>query len=120
MNMKLVFILRVIYPVAMATAKIAICIAYNRVFQDRQSRMLVYGMIGYICVTTTASILIVVFQCIPVNPAGKILEPSKCMSDVIQFIILLVGNISSDIFMLVFVVPRISKLAKRSFPNKTL
>lgn len=72
--------------------------------------MTIYAMISYICVVGIASIFIVIFQCDPVEGNWDILIPAKCLNDEIQFIILLVGNISTDIFLLVFVVPRIGRL----------
>lgn len=94
----------------MATTKIAICIAYKRVFQDRTSRMLVYALIGYTCTVAIASIGVTVFQCDPIRGTWDILLPSKCINTNIQFDVLMVGNVTSDIFLLAFVIPRVSKL----------
>lgn len=110
MALKLGFISRVFYLVCLAATKLGICAFYHRVFQDFTSKRLVYLMVGFISVTSISLLFATIFQCHPISAAWSS-SYSICLISIPQVYALGITSIAADVFMLVFVVPRIREFS---------
>ena len=117
--MRLSFVSRVFYLVCLTATKLGICAFYLRVFQDRTSKRLVYLMVSFILITSTALLFATIFQCRPIAAAWST-NYSTCLISVPQLYALGIISIVTDVFMLGFVVPRIREFSTLSHLNISL
>jgi hypothetical protein len=106
MAIKLSFVSRVLYQLCLAATKLGICAFHLQVFQDRTSKRLVYLMVGFILIISTSLLFATIFQCRPIAAAWSSHYGTFLIS-VAQVYALGITSIAADVFMLVFVVPRI-------------
>ena len=104
------YAVRLIYHFALSTTKLAVCFFYLRVFTDRRSRYICYGIMTYIVLFTIVLMFTMVFQCTPISDAWSILPTANCPVDKLGLIISGgVLNIVGDAALVIFVVPKIRK-----------
>jgi uncharacterized membrane protein len=103
----LAYTVRLIYQLVLSGTKLGICFFYLRVFSDRNSRYIIFGLIAFIVLFTIPLILVQIFQCKPVTDAWAIFD-ANCPVDELT-IVYVTGafNICGDTFLLAFVVPKI-------------
>jgi hypothetical protein len=112
------------YQLALWTTKLAVYAFCRRVFQDRWSKIFVWSMMGIISAFELPLILAAIFQCKPIggetfykiffynssHPIGAWSAiPSKCMSNVPSLYASVILNISADVALLGFVLPKIGE-----------
>jgi hypothetical protein len=111
------YAVRLVYQFVLSTTKIAVCFFYLRVFTDRTSRYITYGIISYIVLFTIPLMLVQIFQCDPISDAWSILPTKNC--PVVERDVAIatgVANIVGDSVLLLFVVPKIRMPPFRFLP----
>ena len=98
-----------IYQITLSIVKIGICTFYLRIFQDKTSKYLVYGIIGFIILTTIPVEFVAIFQCNPIRGAWDIMIESKCIKLNPEIIAFAICNILGDLALIGFAVPRVCK-----------
>jgi hypothetical protein len=104
-TLKLAFISRIIYQFVICITKLGICTFYMRVFQDRQSKMVIYSLLGFITITALVIELAFLFSCKPVSGAWAI--PPTCASPRASFYANTITGVIADVALMVFVIPRV-------------
>jgi hypothetical protein len=105
-TLKLAFLGRLMYQFALCLTKVGICVFYLRVFQDRQSKRLVYAITGFVLLSGVIIEFIFIFSCIPVADAGATAN-QHCVSSIPSTVANAVCNILADVFLMIFVLPRV-------------
>lgn len=97
-----------VYQVVGSVTKVGISAFYLRVFQDRTSKILCYGMIGVVFLYTIPLELVVVLSCKPVEALWNFLiTNAKCLDrhpGIYSYAIL---NILVDVLLMVFIVVKL-------------
>jgi hypothetical protein len=76
-----------------------------RVFQDKQSKMVIYSLLGFITITALVIELAFLFSCKPVSGAWAI--PPTCASPLASFYANTITGVIADVALMVFVRPRV-------------
>lgn len=100
----------IVYQVTLALTKISICFFYLRLFSDTIAKRLIYLTIAVILLYAIPTVLFSVFQCNPVRGYWIKTINSKCLNTLPAFYINSIGNILADIWLIIFVIPRIWRL----------
>ncbi|KAH8776000.1 hypothetical protein F5882DRAFT_162477 [Hyaloscypha sp. PMI_1271] len=107
-TLKLAFISRIIYQFVICITKLGICTFYMRVFQDKQSKRVIYSLLGFIAITALIIELAFLFSCKPVSGAWAI--PPTCASPLASFYANTITGVIADVALMVFVIPRVLPL----------
>ena len=99
---------RILYQVVLGTTKIGLCAFYLRVFSDRKSKILIYGMMSFVVLFASPLVLYVIVACRPLTIEGQ-RTPLVCDSNTPDIYVSAICNILTDSLLLLFVVPRIRK-----------
>lgn len=102
------FALRLLYQLTLWFTKMGICIFYRRVFQDRQSKLYINLIIGFLFLSGIPIVLLVLFECIPIQTVWN-LESGKCISYNVSVYLSAICNIVADIVVMAFAIPRVGK-----------
>ncbi|KAH6665666.1 hypothetical protein B0J14DRAFT_209952 [Halenospora varia] len=103
--LKLAFASQLIYQFVLAVTKVGICLFYLRIFNDRTSKLSVYGLIAFVVLTFLPVQFAVVFRCHPVSDAWTIVSPNCGLQNPIVYASA-ACNIVADIMLMAFVIPR--------------
>ncbi|TGO34560.1 hypothetical protein BHYA_0192g00240 [Botrytis hyacinthi] len=107
----LAFVSRILYQVSLTMVRVAICLVYSRIFQDRLSKIIVYSLLAFQIVSTIPLTLIVVFQCDPIVSQWDFsVEQVRCIDPLPGVITFTTCSIFSDVALILFVVPRVLPL----------
>lgn len=88
--------------------RVAICLVYSRIFQDRLSKIIVYSLLAFQIVSTIPLTLIVVFQCDPIVSQWDFsVEQVRCIDPLPGIITFTTCSVFSDVALILFVVPRV-------------
>jgi hypothetical protein len=117
----LAFIARIVYQLVVGSTKIAICMSFLRVFQDRKGRYWMFSLITFAGVFTTALVFASIFQCRPIQDAwANSARPyetgasNSCINILYSVWASGICNIVTDVLLLLFVVPRICEWTKQN------
>ncbi|KAI5455601.1 hypothetical protein BGZ63DRAFT_368667, partial [Mariannaea sp. PMI_226] len=102
------YALRLIYQLVLGTTKLGICMFYLRVFQDRTSQILVFSMIGFICLFTVPLEIYVALRCREVDPLVS--NSLTCVHNTPDLYLFAICSIISDALLVIFVIPRVLPL----------
>ncbi|TGO27937.1 hypothetical protein BPAE_0034g00160 [Botrytis paeoniae] len=117
----LAFISRILYQVSLMMVRVAICLVYSRIFQDRLSRTIVYSLLAFQIVSTIPLTLIVVFQCDPIVSQWDFsVEQVRCIDPLPGIITFTTCSVFSDAALILFVVPRVLPLKINKRQKATL
>ncbi|KAK6604834.1 integral membrane protein [Botrytis cinerea] len=117
----LAFASRILYQVSLMMVRVAICLVYSRIFQDRLSKIIVYSLLAFQIVSTIPLTLIVVFQCDPIASQWDFsIEQVHCIDTLPGIITFTACSIFSDVALIVFVVPRVLPLKINKRQKATL
>jgi hypothetical protein len=76
-----------------------------RVFQDKQSKRVIYSLLGFIAITALVIELAFLFSCKPVSGAWAI--PPTCASPLASFYANTITGVIADVALMVFVIARV-------------
>jgi hypothetical protein len=110
---KLTFSGQMIYQLVVALTRLALCFFYVRIFQDKWSRRLMYGLIAFTSIGFLAVEFATLFRCQPTYLAwslGDVDIKGKCHNPVPIYYASILYNIICDFLLLVFVIPRFLRL----------
>ncbi|TGO60700.1 hypothetical protein BCON_0033g00120 [Botryotinia convoluta] len=117
----LAFVSRILYQVSLMMVKVAICLVYSRIFQDRLSRIIVYSLLAFQIVSTIPLTLIVVFQCDPIVSQWDFsVEQVRCIDPLPGIITFTTCSVFSDVALILFAVPRVLPLKINKRQKATL
>jgi hypothetical protein len=106
------YFVRIVYQLVLGTTKIAICTLFLRIFDSNEKdRYAMYSLLAFIGCYTTLFLFTSTFQCHPVSDAWENENSPTCSNYVTTLWATGICNILVDLLLLVFVVPRISKLS---------
>jgi hypothetical protein len=105
---KMSYAARTLYQIVLGTTKIGLCAFYLRVFSDRKSKLLIYYMMSFVVLFASPLVLYVIVACRPVTIENH-RTPLVCDSNTPDIYVSAICNISTDVLLLLFVVPRIRK-----------
>lgn len=106
---KITFSGQMIYQLVLALTRLAMCIFYVKIFQDKWSRRLVYGLIALTSIGFLAVEFATLFRCQPTHLAWKLGDvgtKGTCHNPVPIYYASILYNIVSDFLLLGFVIPR--------------
>ncbi|XMA09776.1 hypothetical protein WAI453_002567 [Rhynchosporium graminicola] len=103
---KLAFANRIVYQFVLCTTKLGICSFYLRIFEDKQSKRILYALSAFILVAALTVDFIIVFSYRPVSGAWT-LGARNCLPARPIYIGSTVINIIGDVALMGFVVPKI-------------
>ncbi|KAG4035643.1 hypothetical protein MFRU_001g04120 [Monilinia fructicola] len=107
----LAFASRILYQVSLMTVRVAICLVYLRIFQDRTSQFIVYALMLFQLISTIPLTLIVVLQCDPIAAQWDFSIPvNYCLDPLPGIIAFTACSVFSDAALIVFAVPRVLPL----------
>jgi len=115
-SLKITYVGTIVYQSTIAITKISVCLFYLRLFPDRQTRYLVFATIGFICLYTIPVVAFDIFACHPISGYWDVTMTSKtCHNPIPAFWINSLGNIMTDCWLVVMMIPRIRslKMARR-------
>ncbi|KAF7940646.1 uncharacterized protein EAE97_006832 [Botrytis byssoidea] len=117
----LAFASRILYQVSLMMVRVAICLVYSRIFQDRLSKIIVYSLLAFQIVSTIPLTLIVVFQCDPIVSQWDFsVEQVRCIDPLPGIITFTTCSVFSDVALILFVVPRVLPLKINKRQKATL
>ncbi|TGO85042.1 hypothetical protein BPOR_0438g00130 [Botrytis porri] len=117
----LAFVSRILYQVSLMMVRVAICLVYSRIFQDRLSRIIVYSLLAFQIVSTIPLTLIVVFQCDPIVSQWDFsVEQVRCIDPLPGIITFTTCSVFSDVALILFVLPRVLPLKINKRQKATL
>ncbi|KAF7896246.1 hypothetical protein EAF00_006260 [Botryotinia globosa] len=117
----LAFVSRILYQVSLMMVRVAICLVYSRIFQDRQSKIIVYSLLAFQIATTIPLTLIVVFQCDPIVSQWDFsVEQVSCIDPLPGIITFTTCSVFSDVALILFVIPRVLPLKINKRQKATL
>ena len=99
------YALRLIYQVVLGTTKLGICMFYLRVFQDRKSQILIFSMMGFLCLFTIPLEIYVAVSCREADPLVS--NSLTCIHNTSDIYLFAIFSIVSDAMLVIFVIPRI-------------
>lgn len=92
--------------------RIAICLIYARIFQDKTSRIIIYTLLFFQIITTIPLTLLVVFQCDPIASQWDLSIPIiRCLDPLRGIIAFTACSVFSDAMLIAFAVPRVCMFA---------
>ena len=103
---KLTFASRITFQAVIAITKAGICCFYLRVFRDKRSKMWIYLMLGWIVITCILFELLFVFEIRPIYLVWSV-EGLAITNSSLTLILTAGVNILADIFLMIFVIPRV-------------
>ncbi|KAF7946440.1 hypothetical protein EAE96_009438 [Botrytis aclada] len=115
------FVSRILYQVSLMMVRVAICLVYSRIFQDRLSKIIVYSLLAFQILSTVPLTLIVVFQCDPIVSQWDFsVEQVRCLDPLPGIITFTTCSVFSDVALILFVVPRVIPLKINKRQKATL
>lgn len=108
------------FLLCLSLTKISTSLFYRRVFDDFISRIFIHGTIGAIVIYTLIFECLIIFQCTPVSKGFDSTEDGTCLSIVPTFYAISIMNIVSDVWLIIFVIPRVLKLRMPKKQKKIL
>lgn len=109
MGLKLNFGGRIIYQFVLCVTKLGICAFYLRMFQDHADKIYIYLIIIFLLITTIPIEFASLFQCNPVSGGWTLGTTAKCLKAMPSIYAAAISSILSDVFLMAFVFPRVSK-----------
>jgi len=112
-NLKILYASRICYQMALGLVKLSIAVFYLRVFNvTRATRIHLYIMIGFILAFTVSLSLENILPCVPPSKTWNLdpSAPGHCSNTIIGFWTSVACQIISDIWIIVFAVPRVWQL----------
>ncbi|KAF8859300.1 hypothetical protein BDZ45DRAFT_621279 [Acephala macrosclerotiorum] len=109
LTMRLGFASRELYQLCLGATKLSICAFYLRIFQDHASKVIIKSTMGFIALFTFGLSIGIIFQCRPISGDWNNV-PAVCGNQDPGIIASAICNILSDIFLMIFVTPRILAL----------
>ncbi len=106
-SLRLVFADRLLYQCGLSLTKLAVVFFYLRIFPERTSKLVCYGLLAYVVLFTTPLLLLLTFQCHPISDAWSLSPHRKCIKDIPIISLQAAFNISGDLALTVFVIPKI-------------
>ena len=110
-TMKIEFATRVVYQFVICFTKLGICSFYLRVFQDKQSKRIIYSLLGFILITALATGIAFIFSCRPVSAAWAI--DGRCGEQLPSIYANTIASVMADVALMVFVIPRVRESLPR-------
>jgi hypothetical protein len=104
---------RLTYQIVVGTTKISLCFFYLRVFTDRKAKMISYAIMIFVSCYTIALFFVSLLGCVPVSDIWSLAPKGHCTGARGRLIVIYTSgavNILTDIFLLIFVIPKICKL----------
>jgi len=101
----------IVYQFTIAATKISICFFYLRLFSDQTAKRCIYLTMCIILLYTIPTELFTIFQCKPVQGYWDKKVNAKCLNTLPAFYINSISNILVDIWLIIFVAPRVWKLS---------
>ncbi|KAF7866793.1 hypothetical protein EAF04_005635 [Stromatinia cepivora] len=107
----LTFVCRILYQVSLMMVRIAMCLLYSRIFQDKMSKIIIYSLILFQLISTIPATLIAVLQCDPiVSQWDPSVEKIHCIDPIPAIIAFTSCSVFSDAALIAFVVPKVLPL----------
>lgn len=111
MTIQGIFSYEILYITCIFTVKTSILLFYRRIFPVRAARIVIYSVLGFICVYTIAALNIIVFQCRPIRYFwDRASIPGMCMDEIRAIIGLSIPNICTDFIILIIPLPLVWRL----------
>lgn len=87
--------------VAICVAKLSIAVFFLRLSPERNFRLVVYGICGFILIYGTVNTVMVIFSCSPVKALWDLnVENPKCIDRTLVLLVLSIFNIFTDFLVL--------------------
>ncbi|EDO01290.1 hypothetical protein SS1G_03764 [Sclerotinia sclerotiorum 1980 UF-70] len=107
----LAFVSRLLYQLGLMMVRIAMCLLYLRIFQDKTSKIIIYLLILFQLVATIPATLVLVFQCDPIiSQWDPNVEEIHCDDPMPAITAFTVCSVFSDAALIAFAVPRVLPL----------
>jgi hypothetical protein len=88
---------------------------YLRIFQDKTSKNLIFGMMAFVVITWIPAEILVTFQCSPLSGVWEFGGEAKCINLKPELIFFATCSILSDVGLIAFAVPRVCKFCRAFF-----
>lgn len=108
-SLKVSYCVRLVYLFVLATTKIGVLTLYRRVFDDRKTRNIIWGMMAAVVLYTTPVILMYLFQCRPIYGVWESSIEKTCLNTDTIIYVAAGCSIAVDIALVVVAIPRIRK-----------
>ncbi|CAD6449814.1 4d642ed2-10fc-40f2-8b96-55540c1f1254 [Sclerotinia trifoliorum] len=107
----LAFVSRLLYQLGLMMVRIAMCLLYLRIFQDKTSKIIIYLLILFQLIATIPATLALVFQCDPIiSQWDPNVEEIHCDDPMPAITAFTVCSVLSDAALIAFAVPRVLPL----------
>lgn len=115
-QLKLALVQRLVYQLALGTTKISLCYFYLRIFTNSASdKWVPYAIMAFVTCYTVALFFVTAFGCIPPSDIWSLAPAGRCTGAQGRLaVIYALGalNISTDILLLVFAIPKICRFCE--------
>jgi hypothetical protein len=108
-SLLLSYSVRAVYQVVLGTTKIAVLMLYMRVFADKKSRYIFWGMTAFVVLYTIPLLMMFLFQCRPISSYWDFSGGRTCIDTNLMMHTSAGFNIAVDVALVVVAVPRIRK-----------
>jgi hypothetical protein len=108
-SLKVSYCVRLVYLFVLATTKIGVLTLYRRVFDDRKTRNIIWGMMAAVVLYTTPVVLMYLFQCRPIYGVWESSIEKTCLNTDTIIYVAAGCSIAVDIALVVVTIPRIRK-----------
>jgi hypothetical protein len=108
-SLKVSYCVRCVYVLVLATTKIAVLTLYRRVFGDKKTKHIIWGMMALVVLYTIPVLMMFLFQCRPIYGVWQSSIQKTCLNTDMIVYISSGFNIAVDIALVVVAMPRIRK-----------
>ena len=109
--LKLNWATRLVYQAGLAFTKLSIAVFYLRVFTTtRAKRIEIYVFIAFVTLFTVGLLVASILSCVPPQKAWNVEIPGYCTNTIVAFWVSFVCGMISDIWLIVFAVPKVWSL----------
>ncbi|QSZ33527.1 hypothetical protein DSL72_005095 [Monilinia vaccinii-corymbosi] len=104
-SLELYYFGEMIYFVCVAVTKVAVLILYLRLATSKTLRMLIWGVMAFVILTSFSCVVATIFQCTPISKAWE--NPPTNVGSCIQVTALFYANAGLDIFqdLIIYLLP---------------